>query len=78
MINCDQEHQERRRARRTIVEYSPKGSYQSNGVVEGAPYHMEGLLRTMHSDLMEKTGVNVYHLGGNDYGKSGCKFHFSN
>ena len=43
MIKCDQEQsmkriaellQERRRPRRTIVEYSPKGSHQSNGVVE--------------------------------------------
>ena len=51
--------QERRRARRTIVEYSPKGSHQSNGVVENAHYHLDGLLRTMRSDLMEKTGVNV-------------------
>ena len=49
----------RRRPRRTIVEYSPKGSHQRNGVVENAHYHLEGLLRTMRSDLMEKTGVNV-------------------
>ena len=68
MIKCDQEQsmkriaellQERRRPRRTIVEYSPKGSRQSNGVVENAHYHLEDLLRTMRSDLMEKTGVNV-------------------
>ena len=68
MIKCDQEQsmkriaellQERRRPRRTIVEYSPKGSHQSNGVVENAHYHLEGLVRTMRSDLMEKTGVNV-------------------
>ena len=68
MIKCDQEQsvkriaellQERRRPRRTIVEYSPKGSHQSNGVVENAHFHLEGLLRTMRSDLMEKTGVNV-------------------
>ena len=51
--------QERRRPRRTIVEYSPRGSHQSNGVVENAHYHLEGLLRTMRSDLMEKTGVDV-------------------
>ena len=65
---CDQEQsvkriaellQERRRPRRTIVEYSPKGSHQSNGVVDNAHFHLEGLLRTMRSDLMEKTGVNV-------------------
>ena len=78
MIKCDQELQERRRARRTIVEYSPKGRHQSNGVVETAHYHMEGLLRTMRSDLMEKTGVNVNHSGGNDYRKSECRFHFPN
>ena len=63
MIKCDQEQsmrriaellQERRRPRRTIVEYSPKGSHQSNGVVENAQYHLEGLLRTMRSGLMEK------------------------
>ena len=68
MIKCDQEEsmkriaellQERRRPRRTIIEYSPKGSDQSNGVVQNAHYHLEGLLRTMRSDLMEKTGVNV-------------------
>ena len=43
MIKRDQEQsmkriaellQERRRPRRTIVEYSPKGSHMSNGVVE--------------------------------------------
>ena len=51
--------QERRRPRRTIVECSPKGSHQSNGVVENAHCHLEGLLRTMRSELMEKTGVNV-------------------
>ena len=28
--------QERRRPRRTIVEYKPKGIHQSNGVVENA------------------------------------------
>ena len=38
---------------------SPKASHQSNGVVENAHCHLEGLLRTMRSDLMEKTGVNV-------------------
>ena len=68
MIKCDQEEsmkriaellQERRRPRRAIIEYSPKGSDQSNGVVQNAHYHLEGLLRTMRSDLMEKTGVNV-------------------
>ena len=68
MIKCDQEYsmkriaeslQERRRPRRTIVECSPTGSHQSNGVVENAHCHLEGLLRTMRSELMEKTGVNV-------------------
>ena len=68
MIKCDQEQsmkriaellQERRRPRRTIVEYSPEGNHQRNGVVENAHIHLEGLLRTMRSDLMEKTGVNV-------------------
>ena len=68
MIKCDQEQsmkriaellQERRRPRRTIVEYNPKGSHQSSGVVENAHYHLEGLLRTMRSELREKTGVNV-------------------
>ena len=63
MIKCDQEQsmrkiaellQERRRHRRTIVEYSPKGS-----LVENAHYHLEGLVRTLRSDLMEKTDVNV-------------------
>ena len=43
--------QERRRPRRTIVEYSPKASHQSHGVVEDAHYHLEGLLRSMRSDL---------------------------
>ena len=61
MIKCDQELsrkriaellQERPPPRRTIVEYSPKGSHESNGVVENAHYHLEGLLRTM-------TSVNV-------------------
>ena len=28
-------------------------------MVENAHYHLEGLLRTMRSDVMEKTGVNV-------------------
>ena len=68
MFKCDQEQSmkridellpERRRPRRTIVEYSPKRSHQSNGTVENAHYHLEGLLRTMRSDLMEKTNVNV-------------------
>ena len=68
MIKCDQEQSmkriaelllEWRRPRRTIVEYSPKGSHQSNRVVEKVHHHLEGLLRTMRSDLMEKTGVNV-------------------
>ena len=27
--------------------------------MENAHYHLEGLLRTMRSDLMEKTGVDV-------------------
>ena len=51
--------QERRRRRRTIVEFCPNGSHQSNGVLENEHVHLEGLLRTMRSDLMEKTGVNV-------------------
>ena len=68
MIKCDQEQsmkkiaellQERRRPRRTIIECSPKGSHQNNGTVENAHYHLEGLLHTMCSVLMEKTGVNV-------------------
>ena len=50
MIKCDEEQsmkriaellQERRRPRRTIVEYNPMGSHQSNGVVENAHYHLE-------------------------------------
>ena len=45
---------ERRRPRRTIVENSPKGSHQSNGVVENAHCHLEGLLRSTRSDLMER------------------------
>ena len=48
--------QERRRPRRTIVAYSPKGCHQSHVVVKNAHYHLGGLLR---SDLMDKTGVNV-------------------
>ena len=53
LIKCDQEQsmrkiaallQERRRLRRTIVEYSPKDSHQSNGVVENAHDHLEGLV----------------------------------
>ena len=68
MIKCDQEQsikriaellQERRKPRRTVVEQSLKGSHQSNGVVENARYPLKGLLRTMRSDLMEKTSVNV-------------------
>ena len=51
--------QERRRPRRTIVEHSSKGSQRSNGVMENAHHHPEGLLRTMSSDLMETTGVDV-------------------
>ena len=63
MIKCEQEQsmkniaellQERWRPRRTIVEHSPKVGHQSNGDVENAHYHLEGLLRTMRSDLMEK------------------------
>ena len=50
---------ERRRPRRTIVEYNPKGSHQSNGVVENAHYHLEGLVLTLHSDLMGNKGVDV-------------------
>ena len=48
-----------RRARRTIVEYSPKVSHQSNGVVENTHCQLEGLLGTVRSDLMEKSGVKV-------------------
>ena len=68
MFKCDQEqsmkriaelHQERRRPRRAIVEYSPKGSLQSNRALENAHYHLEGLLLPMRSDLIEKTGENV-------------------
>ena len=68
MTKCDQEQsmkriaellQERRRPRRTIVDSSLKAGHQSNGVVENAHYHLERLLRTMRSDLMHKTGVNV-------------------
>ena len=68
MVKCDEEQSmkqivellhERRRPRRTIVEWSPEVSHQSNGVVENAPYHLEVLLRAMHSELMEKTCVNV-------------------
>ena len=59
MIKCDQKQSMTRRPRRTLVEYSPQGSHQSNGVVENAHYHLEGLLGTMRSDLVENTGVNV-------------------
>ena len=68
MIKCDQEQSiktiaelrwERRRPRRTLVENSPKGSHQGNGVVENAHHHLEGLWRIMRSDLMERTGANV-------------------
>ena len=50
MIKCDQEQsmkgiaelfQERRRSRRTIVNYSPKGSHQSSGVVENVHFHLK-------------------------------------
>ena len=51
--------QERRRPRRTIVRYNPKGSHQSNGVVENAHNHLEGLVRTSRYDLMENKGVDV-------------------
>ena len=68
MIKCDQEQsmkrnaellQERRRPRRTIVEYSPKGEPSEQRSSGKMHHHLEGLLRTMRSDLMEKTGVNV-------------------
>ena len=68
MIKCDQEQctkriaellQDRRRPRRTIVEYSPTVSHQGKGVVENAHCHLEGLLRTMRSDLVN---VNVKSL----------------
>ena len=68
MIKCDQEqsmkriaewHQERRRPRRTSVEYSPRWSHHSNRVVENAHYHLEGLMQSMRSDLMQKTSVHV-------------------
>ena len=68
MSKCDQEQsmktiaelrQERRRPGRATVEYSSKESHQSNGVVCVFHYHLEGLMRTMRYDLMEKTGVNV-------------------
>ena len=67
-IKCGQEQsmrkiaellQERRRPRRTIVGYNPKGSHQSNAVVENAHNHLEGLVRTSRYDLMEKKGVDV-------------------
>ena len=66
MIKCVEQSMKRiaellreRRSRRAIVKYSLKGCHQSNGVVENAHYHLEGVLRTMRSDLMQKTGVNV-------------------
>ena len=64
MIKCDQEQrmkriaellQEQRRPRRTIVEYSPKGSHQEQRSCGKCTLSPEGL----RSDLMEKTGVNV-------------------
>ena len=58
MIKCDQEQkmkriaelfQERRSPRRTIVEYSPKGSHQSNGVVENAHHLSPGRSSENHA-----------------------------
>ena len=56
VITCDPEQsmrriaglfQERRRSRRTIVNYSPKGSHRSRGVAENVHLHLKALLRTM-------------------------------
>ena len=63
-ITCDQEQsmrriaelfQERRRSRRTIVNYSPKGSHRSRGVVDNVHLHLKALLRTMCFDSIDKT-----------------------
>ena len=68
MIKCDQEQsmkriaelfQERRRSRRTIVNYSLNESHQSSGVVENVHLHLKALLRTMRFDAIDKTAVSV-------------------
>ena len=68
MITCDQEQsmkriaelfQERRRSRRTIVNYSLKGSHRSHGVVDNVHLHLKALLRTMRFDPIDKTAVSV-------------------
>ena len=51
--------QERRRSRRTIVNYRPKGSHQSRGVVENVHFHFKALLRTMRFDPIDKTAVSA-------------------
>ena len=49
MKNIAELLQERRRRRRTIVEFCPQEGHQSNEVLENAHVHLEGLLRTMRS-----------------------------
>ena len=67
MIKCDQVQsmkriaellQERRRPRRTIVEYSPKKSHQSNGMVETHTTIWKGCCAPC-VPISEKTSVNV-------------------
>ena len=77
MITCDQEQsmrriaelfQERRRSRRTIVNYSPKGSHRSRGVVDNVHLHLKALLRTMRFDPIDKTAASVGAVVGETLG----------
>ena len=68
MITCDQEQsmrriaelfQERRRSRRTTVNYSLKESHRRRGVVDNVHLDLKALLRTMRFDPIDKTAASV-------------------
>ena len=66
-LKCDQEPSmkkiveiiKEKRKHRTLIEFSPKYSHQSNGIVESAHYHLQSQIRTLKSDFEEKTGILI-------------------
>ena len=81
MITCDQQQsmrsiaelfQERRRSIWTIVNYSPKVSHRSRGVVDNVHFHLKALLRTMRFDPIDKAAasVNIKNTVGAVVGKT--------
>ena len=43
----------------TLLEHSPVGDHQANGYAERGIQEVEGMVRTLHSALEEKVGVNI-------------------